>query len=301
MINRVEEIKKKGFNMVMDDTPDIYANSYNTVDFSKIKVGLKTLDDAIVDLGDYKKIDKRYGDKTTVLTAINNGDFDTMRDISNFFFKTSGIYNRLCRYMAYLYRYDWLITPYVYSDSIKTEKVQEGFYKALTYLDNFEVKKFFGEVALKVIRFGCYYGYLIPMGDRMTVQELPQNYCRSRFSVNGRPAVEFNMKYFDDAFKDASQRMRMLNLFPDDFKKGYIKYKEGKLVPEFPGDTRGWYLLDPKSTIKFNINGEDFPFFISTIPAIIDLNEAQALDKKKMEQHKIIHDEINRVAMTDIL
>ena len=287
MINRVEEIKKKGFNMVMDDTPDIYANSYNTVDFSKIKVGLKTLDDAIVDLGDYKKIDKRYGDKTTVLTAINNGDFDTMRDISNFFFKTSGIYNRLCRYMAYLYRYDWLITPYVYSDSIKTEKVQEGFYKALTYLDNFEVKKFFGEVALKVIRFGCYYGYLIPMGDRMTVQELPQNYCRSRFSVNGRPAVEFNMKYFDDAFKDASQRMRMLNLFPDDFKKGYIKYKEGKLVPEFPGDTRGWYLLDPKSTIKFNINGEDFPFFISTIPAIIDLNEAQALDKKKMEQQLV--------------
>ena len=59
MINRVEEIKKKGFNMVMDDTPDIYANSYNTVDFSKIKVGLKTLDDAIVDLGDYKKIHSR--------------------------------------------------------------------------------------------------------------------------------------------------------------------------------------------------------------------------------------------------
>ena len=287
MINRVEEIKKKGFNMGIDDSPDIYANSYNSVDFSKIKVGLKTLDDAIVDLGDYKKIDSRYGDKTTVLRAINNCDFDTMRDISNFFFKTNGIYNRLCRYMAYLYRYDWLITPYVYSDSIKTEKVQEGFYKALTYLDNFEAKKFFGEVALKVIRFGCYYGYKISMPNKMTIQELPQNYCRSRFSVNGRPAVEFNMKYFDDAFKDTAQRMKILNLFPDEFKKGYIKYKEGKLPPEFIGDTRGWYLLDPNNTVKFNINGEDFPFFISTIPAIIDLDEAQALDRKKMEQQLI--------------
>ena len=287
MINRVEEIKKKGFNMGIDGSPDIYANSYNSVDFSKIKVGLKTLDDAIVDLGDYKKIDSRYGDKTTVLRAINNCDFDTMRDISNFFFKTNGIYNRLCRYMAYLYRYDWLITPYVYSDSIKTEKVQEGFYKALTYLDNFEAKKFFGEVALKVIRFGCYYGYKISMPNKMTIQELPQNYCRSRFSVNGRPAVEFNMKYFDDAFKDTAQRMKILNLFPDEFKKGYIKYKEGKLPPEFIGDTRGWYLLDPNNTVKFNINGEDFPFFISTIPAIIDLDEAQALDRKKMEQQLI--------------
>ena len=36
-----------------------------------------------------------------------------MRNISNFFYKTSGIYARLCRYMAYLYRYDWFITPYI--------------------------------------------------------------------------------------------------------------------------------------------------------------------------------------------
>ena len=71
-----------------------------------------------------------------------------MREISNFFFKTSGIYSRLCRYMAYLYRYDWMITPYN-SDSMKDDKVLEGFDKALLFLDNFEVKKFFGEVALK--------------------------------------------------------------------------------------------------------------------------------------------------------
>lgn len=285
MINRVEEIKKKGFNMVFDDTPDVYADSYRTVDFSKIKVGLKTLDDAIYDTGgDYKKIDRRYSDKQTVLQAINNCDFDEMREISNFYFKTSGIYNRLCRYMAYLYRYDWMVTPYIHSDSVKLDKVEEGFYKILEYLDNFEVKRFFGEVALKVIRFGCYYGYLIPQSDKMVVQELPPDYCRVRYMVGNRPAVEFNMKFFDDKFRDAAQRMKMLNLFPDEFKKGYIKYKDGKLPAEYPGDTPGWYLLEPKNTIKFNINGEDFPFFISTIPAIIDLNAAQELDRKKMEQ-----------------
>ena len=36
-----------------------------------------------------------------------------MRQISNFYYKTSGIYSRLCRYMAYLYKYDWFITPYI--------------------------------------------------------------------------------------------------------------------------------------------------------------------------------------------
>lgn len=90
------------------------------------------------------------------------------------------------------------------------------------------------------------------------------------------------MKFFDDYFKDTEQRIKMLNLFPNDFKKGYILYKEGKLVPQFPGDTSGWYLLDTNNVIKFNMNGEDYPTLISVIPAIIDLDTAQELDRKRM-------------------
>ena len=285
MINRVEEIKKKGFNMIREeDIQDVYAPSFNPVDFAKIKVGMKTLDDAVVNLGDLKRTNPRLADKKEVLRAIHNGDLETMREISNFFFKTSGIYSRLCKYMANLYRYDWMITPYVNSKSIKQEKIVEGFYKALTYLDNFEIKRFCGDVALKVLKNGCYYGYLVPQANKMAVQELPANYCRSRFSVNGRPAVEFNMKFFDDTYRDTTQKMRILNLFPNEFKKGYILYKEGKLKPDFAGDTSGWYLLEPKNVIKFNLNGDDYPAFISIIPAIIDLDEAQALDRKKMQQ-----------------
>lgn len=285
MINRVQEIKTKGFDMNLSDTTeDVYATNYSTVDFGKIKVGIKTLDDAIVELGDLKKINPRLANKKDVLRAIYNADYQTMREISNFFYKTSGIYSRLCRYMAYLYRYDWMVTPYVNSKDIKQEKVLEGFYKALTYLDNFEVKRFFGEVALKVIRNGCYYGYLIPQNQKVVVQELPPNYCRSRYELNGRPAIEFNMKFFDDTYRDANQRMRVLNLFPVEFRKGYVAYKEGRLTPDFAGDTAGWYLLEPGKAIKFNINGEDFPTLISTIPAILDLDAAQELDRKKMQQ-----------------
>ena len=55
-------------------------------------------------------------------------------------------------------------------------------------------------------------------------------------------------------------------MFPDEFSKGYILYKQGKLPPEFSGDTSGWYLLDPEQTVKFTANGEDHPAFISVIP-----------------------------------
>ena len=271
---------------------------YTPKDFSKIKVGVQTLNDAVISLSSYKRINPRLGDKDQVLKAINTSDLDKMRDISNFFYRTSGIYSRLCRYMAYLYKYDWFITPYIADcvglittqdeaestdDKVKKREFS-NFFKVLKYFEDFEIKKFFGEVALKVIRNGCYYGYLIPQTKKMTIQELPPKYCRSRFKVNNCPVIEFNMRYFDDYFTNEEQRFRVLNLFPNQFKKGYKLYKQGKLKPTFPGDENGWYILDYKNTIKFNIHEEDFPAFISVIPAIIDLEEAQGIDRQKMKQ-----------------
>lgn len=298
--NKKEEIKKKGFSM----TPSLDINeTYSpATDFSKIKVGTKILTDAVISLGEYKRINPKLGDKRQVLKAINTGDINRMIDISNFFYKTSGIYSRLCRYMAYLYKYDWFITPYVKgceglldpdsglgsmetSEQDKEKKKQFGnFFKVLKFFQSFEVKRFCGEVALKVIRNGSYYGYLLSQGNKIVVQQLPVKYCRSKFKISNRPVVEFNMRYFRDAYPDDTQRYRILKLFPKDFQKGYKLYISGKLKPEYPGDESGWYVLDTKSTIKFNINEQDFPAFISVIPAIIDLDAAQQLDRKKMAQ-----------------
>ena len=135
-----------------------------------------------------------------------------------------------------------------------------------------------------MVKSGCYYGYIIRGKEQFTIQELPPKYCRSRYKIGTRPAIEFNLKYFDDLFRDANQRMRVLKLFPEEFQKGYILYKQGKLVPDFQGDTNGWYLLDVENTIKFNINEDDSPIMLSVIPAIIDLDEAKGLDRKKMQQ-----------------
>ena len=110
LINRVEEIKKKGFSMI-NETEKI--DTFNPIDFSKIKVGLKTLDNAVLSLGSFKKLNPKLANKDNVLNAINKCDYREMREISNFFYKTSGIYQRLCRYMAYLYKYDWFITPII--------------------------------------------------------------------------------------------------------------------------------------------------------------------------------------------
>lgn len=300
MRNRIEEIKKKGFKMdLASDTNE----RYTPTDFSKIRMGIKTLDDAIVSYGTYNKISATLGNKQHVLRAITNGDVKELREISNFFYKTSGIYKRLCRYMAYLYKYDWFITPYIeecqglldadsgISDTSTDEKEEKrkkkaflDFFKVLKFFDEFEVKRFCGKVALKVVKNGCYYGYLVGQNNKIVIQQLIPEYCRSRFEVNNRPAVQFNMKFFDTYYPDTEQRIKILKLFPEDFKKGYKAYKNGKCPPQFKGDTEGWYLLDPRCTIKFSITEDDYPPFISIIPYLLDLDAAQDLDRRRMAQ-----------------
>lgn len=291
----MEQIKSKGFNIVTGSTRDIDPNQktgYQTlngtnapsIDFNKIKVGAKVLEDAVLDLGNLKKINPELADKDNVLRAINNYDLKLMREISLYFYRTSGIYSRLVRYMAFMYRYDSFLTPYVNGDNIKTEKVLDGFYKGLNILDNFKVKKTLGEIALQVVKQGCYYGYKVSTATGIVLQELPADYCRVRFKRGNKPVIEFNMKFFDENFRDMEQRVKILKMFPKEFSKGYVLYRQGKLPPLFQGDTVGWYMLDPEQTVKFTVNGEDYPPFISVIPLILDLDAAQDLDRQKTMQ-----------------
>ena len=226
------------------------------------------------------------------MRAIVTRDYRKLRMISDFFYAASGIYQTLCNYFAFLYRYDWYIYPENVSENAKPEKVVEEYTKILSYLDRSYIKKLCGEIALKVVKYGCYYGYLIDSSKSIQVQELPPEYCRTRYSIAGVPAIEFNMAFFDEKFTDVTYRMKVLKMFPEEFAKGYALYKQGKLGPDeayttFEPQYRrtyGWYLLDPASTVKFNINNSDIPIFINALPAILDLDAAQELDRKKQMQ-----------------
>lgn len=284
MRNRQDEIRAKGFDMGRQAYSSMPQTSA-PVDYNKIKVGVKSLDDAILNLGSLKSINRNYADKNTVLKALNDKDLPTLREISNYFYTTSGIYERICKYFAFLYRYDWYIVPEIFDKEIKEEKVLGDFVKLLSYLDNSHIKSICGDIALQVLRNGAYYGYIVPSSDGLVLQELPINYCRSRYFVGNTPAIEFNMRFFDDQFRDPGYRMRILKMFPDEFSKGYLLYKTGKLLPDYMGDTFGsWYLLEPQNTIKFNFNNSDVPIFVNTIPSILDLDAAQDLDRRKQMQ-----------------
>lgn len=252
-------------------------------DFAKLRVGNTKLDDAAINLGSLSKVNRDLSDITNIQRAISARDSAYLRDVSEFFYEVSGIYGRLVRYLAYLYRYDWMVVPYVNGKELDSDSILESFGKVLKHLDASNLKEMLGDIALKVIKNGSYYGYRIDTPRKSIMQELPLQYSRSRFFVGGKPLVEFNVKFFDEQFRDINQRMNVLKSFPKEFSKGYVAYKEGRLPVE-TGDQPGWIVLDSEYAYKFNTHGSDMPPLISVIPAIVDLDEAKGIDKKKMLQ-----------------
>ena len=271
--------------MVEDKTNAASApNAHEHRDFSKIVIGTKKLGDPTVDLDAFLGTSSAYTDKQKILRAIAAKDIKQLKEISDYYFTANGIYQRFCKYLAFLYRYDYMVSVNIEKKGLKQDKVLKEYYRILDYYDNSNIKRMLGEMALEVIKNGCYYCYNVSTQETVQVQQLPTDYCRSRFNYKGRPAVEMNMKYFDDKFNDPAYRLRVLQIFPKDIQKGSMQYKDGKLPAEYSGDTSGWYLLDTAKAYKFNLDGNDIPVFIDTIVPLIELAEAQALDRKKTMQ-----------------
>ena len=233
-----------------------------------------------------QKTNRNLANKNVILKALADQDTAVLREVSNYFYRTSGIYQRACNYFATMYRYDWYVVPEVYDNKLSEDKIITEFSRILNYLDNSYIKKICGDIALEVIKQGAYYGYIVEGKEGITLQQLPVNYCRTRYYCGNMPAVEFNMRFFDEKFPDINYRMKVLKMFPPEFAKGYILYKQGKLVDdaEFGWNLSGWYLLTPGNVIKFNFNNSDIPMFVNACPDIIDLDAAQDLDRRKQMQ-----------------
>lgn len=187
--------------------------------YNKVKVNNKTIENITLTSGLNKTIESfkfKMLSKENILKALGCRDLKSLRAASEFYYSVSGVYQRVCDYAANIYRFDWFLTPEVEND-YNEDKVLKQFKKILTYLDNSYIKKLCGDIALSVIIKGCYYGVLVPADDRILLQELPINYCRSLYNISGCPAVEFNMKYFDENFTDTTYRNRVLKMFPVDF------------------------------------------------------------------------------------
>ena len=257
------------------------------MDFSKIGKGWKGLEDSVLELDKFKRSQygSTFGNKESIMRALETQDKVFLRNLSVYYMGVSGIYQRLVEYISNILTYDWFAYPRINNKKVDKENLEAGMEKVLTFLDNMHLSVTLADITRTIVIEGSYYGYLIHNASKTNAAllELPTNYCRSRMFVNGMPAVEFNLKYFEDEFKDDELRTSILSTFPKEFNDNYKRFKAG-LIPIDPVDRGAWFICDTNFAMKFSLTDNDVPLFVAVIPTILNLDEAKQLDLKKTTQ-----------------
>lgn len=233
----------------------------------------------------YKKSDAKFVNKRNRLYTreeidriIASGDPIQRAQLSEYFFITNGLYKRIIIHYATFLTYSWVVVPYLKKRTynITEKKNAETYYNATDFLTTFQVERKCALFAKEILIKGAYYGLLHDEGEKVVIQDLPFDYCRSRFK-NGDDIdiVEFNMKFFDDEIRDEDLRKEILKTYPKIIQKGYHnwKYRDG---PK-------WIFLPAEMGIYFSYF-EERPLFLDLIPLLDDLDDYKVLDKERNKQ-----------------
>lgn len=208
--------------------------------------------------------------KEEVTSIISSGDLSAMRELSRAYFDTSGFYKRILSYYANLLTYSYIMIPHFKRKVNNNSK--NAYYQALETCESFNVKEFCNRAAIKVLVDGVYFGAVVEQGDKISIMDLPYDYCRSRFKgFSGLHVVEFDLRYFT-TITDKTMRDYALSIYPKGMKKAYNKYILGK------GDQ--WFMIPEGTGIYLKLN-EARPYFLSTILAVETFEDYRELEIKK--------------------
>ncbi len=208
--------------------------------------------------------------------ALQQSDYIRMREISDYFYANSGIYRRIIWYFAGMFKFHNMVIPHFKNQiTVSENRILRDFQQCLDLVDSLSIKQLLKDITFYVFKDGAYYGYLRDDFAAPVMQQLPFNYCRSRFKSKNKNVIEFNISYFDKEYRTTEDRQEVLKQFPKEFNKYYQQLKAGTLNPGKLD--REWVLLDLDRAIAFKFP-DGKPFFFSSIIDLIELRESKLVD-----------------------
>lgn len=209
-----------------------------------------------------------------IKSIVDTGNAIQRAALSQFFFMTNGLYKRIIVHYATFLTYSWLIVPYKKKQTYKlnNKKISQTYHDATDFCTTFQIQRKCALFAKDILVNGAYYGLLHDEGDQVVIQDLPFDYCRSRFkNADDIDIVEFNMEFFD-TIREEKLRKEILKTYPKLIEKGYNNYK-------FNGGPK-WIYLPAELGIYFSFF-EERPFFLDLIPLLDNLDQYKEIDKKR--------------------
>ena len=244
-------------------------------------------------IGTNEKAYRRYPDSSNpvlgnffdldeIKKTLAYGEPAELRELSRFAYRYFGIYERVINYYSRLLLFDYVTTPKI-KGNISKNKILNKYNNVLSFLDKMSVPVNFQYITYKVLKNGAYYGLFRVFDDGITFQELPVEYCRSRYKDSrGIDILEFNLSYFRKITSE-SDRQEVLSSFPKEVVKQWERVKNSKNV------INSWVELDTKVGVAFHF-GDFVPYFVNAIPELLRLDEAQDRegDREAEELQKLL-------------
>lgn len=257
----------------MEDKQNSPIEDRETIQFERLSEGIYAIN---------YKVDKtslKYTNEQ-ILRALEQRNVKQLRDMSSYFFGVSGEYRRILHYFSHILTFDSLVVPKIYNQEFD-ENYQKNFYKILDYVDNSYIPENSRFITLITMVEGAFYGYERQLNNKVVLQQLPYNFCRSKFKINGVHAVEFDLRFFD-VYKDIDQKIELFKAFPDEFLEYYLDYKEN--------NGGNWVLLNPNFARCHKLTDDGVPYFSTILPELVNLKEYKSLDKSKdkMDLYRLI-------------
>ena len=221
-----------------------------------------------------------------IINIIERGSSNDKAILSRYFFDNNTIYQNLLVHLASLLMYSWLLIPSPPAGKkLSDKKIEKVYLTASKFCSDFGFKSRCTHFALEVLISGGYYGMKIEQSDKIIIQDLPFEYCRTRWrDEDNLDVVEFNLQFFDK-IRDVELREQILKSYPKIVQKAYKSYISGKID--------SWLFLPSGMGIYFNLIRER-PFLLGMIPDLLGLDEYKEIDKERNWQmlSKILVSEI---------
>lgn len=212
-----------------------------------------------------------------ILNIIRQGDLESIRQLSRYYYRTNSSYKNNIDFLAHLPLYDTVIIPVFEEGKGSESKIIKAFYTACKFVDMLDCPNVLAHITTEWLLVGVYNGILRETDNKIVIQDLPLEYCRSRFKdFNNLNILEFDLHYFEH-FKDEQLRKEVLSTFPKVVQQGWREWKN-----ETNKDC--WVIISPEDGgISFSFATDQMPLLIASIPELKKLDDATKREETRDE------------------
>ena len=209
---------------------------------------------------------------------IRTGDLESIRQLSRYYYRTDSNYHNNIDFLAHLFLYSTVVVPLFEENKGSQVQILKSFYNACHFIDKLDCPNTLGHITTEWLITGIYNGILREDGDKVVVQDLPLEYCRSRFKdFNNLNVLEFNLRYFEH-FTDEATRTEVLATFPKIVQQAWRRWIN------HTADAEQWVLIPAElGGISFSFATDQMPLLIATITELKKLDDATGREEKRDE------------------